>query len=356
MKFFHNIYIAFLVLLLSLGVFIFSVYHYCFSGTSDDNSLKTVEIKLGSSIDSIATILDEKGFIRNKLAFKAYVKLTDKTNLKAGVYSLSKDMGLIEIVNVLEKGGRCSEAYKITFKEGINVRKVAKIIAENTNNTEEMVYDTLKNKEYLRELIDKYWFLSNDILNDNIYYSLEGYLYPSTYHFCSKDTSVEIIIEAMLDEMENKLEDYKKQIIDNDKGLHELLTLASIVELEGVTLEDRKGIAQVLYNRLDKNMSLGCDVTTYYGARVDMGERDLYQEELKECNGYNTRCATFKGLPVSPISNPSFDSIVATLEPNDNNYLYFLADKNRKIYFSKTYSEHQNTEIRLKRDGLWYEY
>lgn len=356
MKIFHNIYIAFLVLILSIGIFGFSVYHYCFSGTSNSDKLETVVIKPGSTIDSIADTLVSKKFIRNKITFKAYIKITDKTNLKAGTYSLSKNMGLIKIVDILEKGGSCTEEYKITFKEGLNVRKIAAIIAENTNNTEEMVYNTLQNKEYLNTLINKYWFLTDDILNDDIYYSLEGYLYPSTYYFCSKDTTVETIIETMLNEMEKQLTDYKKQIQNHKYSFHELLTLASIVELEGVTLEDRKGIARVLYNRLDKNMSLGCDVTTYYGAKVDMGDRDLYQKELNECNGYNTRCATFKGIPISPISNPSFDSILSVLEPSEGNYLYFLADKNRKIYFSKTYAEHQRTETRLKKENLWYEY
>ena len=103
-------------------------------------------------------------------------------------------------------------------------------------------------------------------------------------------------------------------------------------------------------------MSLGCDVTTYYGAKVNMGDRDLYQSELNECNGYNTRCSTFKGLPISPISNPSIDSIIASLEPSNSNYLYFLADKNRKIYFSKTYAEHNNMIAKLKKQGLWFEY
>ena len=87
-----------------------------------------------------------------------------------------------------------------------------------------------------------------------------------------------------------------------------------------------------------------------------MGDRDLYVSELNECNGYNTRCATFKGLPISPISNPSIDSIISAIKPDNNDYYYFVADKNRKIYFSKTLSEHNNTIARLKKQNLWYEY
>ena len=356
MKLFHNIYIAFMVLIFSIGIFIFSVYHYAFSGTSNKEILETIVIEPGS-IASIATSLKEKNFIRNELAFKLYVKLTNKDNLKAGTYSLSKDMGLIEIINILEDGNTFNDKeIQILFKEGLNMRKLTKVIVENTNNTEDMVYDLLKDREYLNSLIDEYWFINDDILDSDIYYSLEGYLFPSTYFFSSKDVSVKDIFKTMLDEMEKQLNSYKEIINNSDNSFHELLTLASIVELEGVTLEDRKGIASVLYNRLDKKMSLGCDVTTYYGAKVDMSERDLYQDELNECNGYNTRCATFKGIPISPICNPSLESIMAVLEPLEEDYLYFVADKNRKVYFNKNLNGHNNTIAKLKREGLWYVY
>ena len=356
MKLFHNIYIAFIVLIFSIGIFGFSVYYYTFSGTSNEEILETVVIEPGS-ISSIATTLKEKNFIRSELAFKLYVKSTNKNNLKAGTYSLSKDMGLIEIISILEEGNTFNDKeIQILFKEGLNMRKITKVIVDNTNNTEDMVYEILNDKEYLNSLIDKYWFISDDILNEDIYYSLEGYLFPSTYSFSSKDVNVKDIFKTMLDETEKQLSSYRDEINNNVNSFHELLTLASIVELEGVSLEDRKGIASVLYNRLDKKMSLGCDVTTYYGAKVDMSERDLYSSELNECNGYNTRCATFKGLPISPICNPSLESIIAVLEPLDEDYLYFVADKTRKVYFNENLSGHNNTIAKLKREGLWYEY
>ena len=109
-------------------------------------------------------------------------------------------------------------------------------------------------------------------------------------------------------------------------------------------------------NRLSSNMNLGSDVTTYYGARIDMGERDLFSEEVVECNNYNTRCATFKKLPISAICNPSIEAIEAVISPDNNDYYYFVADKNKKIYFSKTQREHTNTINRLKKSDLWYEY
>lgn len=351
MKFFHNIYIAILVLILSISIFSYSLYHYCLTGTSNDNSLKTIEIKPGS-IDSIATTLKEKNFIRNKLAFKVYIKLTGQTNLKAGIYSLSKDMGVIELVNTLEKGSNSSDL-KITFKEGLNMRQIASLIEEKTNNTSDALYNILKDKEYLKSLIDEYWFLTDDILNDKIYYSLEGYLFPNTYFFSSEDVTIKTIIETMLDETKKQLEDYKDKIENNDYSIHELLTMASIVEKEGVLSSDRKIMADVLYKRLDRNWSLGCDVTTYYGLKINQGDKDANELDLNGCNDdYNTRCATFKGLPVSPICNPSIDAIKAAIEPKKTKYMYFQADKNGKIYFAKTNDEHNSIKAKLEREGL----
>ena len=352
MKIFHNIYIAFIVLMLSGIFFCFALFSYGMSSTSHDNSLNQVEISPGN-IDSIANTLKKENFIRSKFCFKVYVKLTNKTNLKAGIYSLSKDMGIKKIVDILENG-KNSGNIKITFKEGLNMRNIVKTITENTNNTEEMVYEVLNNKEYLTELISKYWFLTEDILNNDIYYSLEGYLYPSTYYFHSKETEVTTIFETMLDELENQLDSYKEEISSQNYTIHEILTLASIVELEGITEEDRKNIASVFYNRLDKNMNLGSDVTTYYSLKIDIGTVSDNELDLYQCNNYNTRCATFKKLPISPICNPSLESISAVLHPNNNDYLYFVADKNKKVYYSKTSQEHNNKINQLKKEGLWY--
>ena len=139
--------------------------------------------------------------------------------------------------------------------------------------------------------------------------------------------------------------------------LHEILTMASIVELEGANKLDRQGVSGVFYNRLKSGMQLGSDVTAYYAARVNMSERDLYQYEIDEVNDYNTRPGAMAGkLPVGPICNPSSTSIKAALMPEEHDYFYFVADKNKKTYFSKTYEEHQNIINKLKSEGLWFNY
>ena len=113
----------------------------------------------------------------------------------------------------------------------------------------------------------------------------------------------------------------------------------------------------MFYNRLNAGMSLGSDVTTYYGAKVDVSQRDLYQSELEEYNAYNTRNSKMAGrLPVGPICIPGIDSISAAINPEHHEYYYFVADKNKKTYYSKTYSEHESIVATLKEQNLWYEY
>ena len=150
----------------------------------------------------------------------------------------------------------------------------------------------------------------------------------------------------MLDEMATKLEKYKTEIYKTGISIHRLFTMASVVELEASNESDRAGVAQVFYNRIEKNMALGSDVTTYYAVKVDVSERDLRKSELNTFNPYNTRGPNMQGkLPVGPISSVGMASIDAALHPEESEYLYFVADKNGKVYYAKTAQEH-NDNIR----------
>ena len=237
------------------------------------------------------------------------------------------------------------------------MRGIAKIIESKTNNKEEEVFAVLKEQDYLKELINEYWFLDESILDTKLYYSLEGYLFPDTYEFKNKNVTVKEIFKKMLDQTGKKLESYKEEIEKSDYTLHEMLTLASIVELEAAGSDDRAGVAGVFYNRLEAGWSLGSDVTTYYGAKVEMSERDLYQSEIDEVNDYNTRSVKMAGkLPIGPICNPGMNAIKASIEPTEHKNYFFVADKNGKTYFSKTNSEHEKMVAKLKNEGLWCEY
>jgi len=359
MKVVKRIFIL-LILVLGLGLITLGVYFGNNLMAIDKNSSDTIVVVIPSGVSTkqIGVILEENGLIRDASFFYLYVRLYDINDFQASTYKLSYNMGLQEIIDVIRKGNNYNpNMITITFQEGINMRKVAEIIANKTSNTKEDVFNKLKDQSYLDKLINEYWFLTDEIKNKDIYYSLEGYLYPDTYFLDNKDVSVEEIFKVMLDEMSKKLEIYKKNIIDSKYSVHELLTIASITESEGVTLEDRKKITSVFYNRLNTKMSLGSDVTTYYAFKVDMNERDLYASEINTYNPYNTRGPKMAGkLPVGPVSNPSINSIIASIEPNDTDYLYFVADKNRKVYFTKTYNEHLRKIQQLKNEGVWFEW
>lgn len=333
------------------------IYKIGIGKVSKDETLKEIEVTSGNTYMSVSKILKENHLIKSEFFFKVYVKLHKPSSLQAGKYELKESMNVKEIIKVLSNGSTYNpNVVSLTFKEGINMRNVAKIIAENTENTEEDVFVTLSDTNYLDELIKKYWFVTEEVKNKNIYYSLEGYLFPNTYSV-NKTDSVKKIFEMMLDNMSLKLSPYKEQIQSSTHNVHEILTLASIVELEAGNSNDRSGVAGVFYNRLKSGWSLGSDVTTYYGAKIEMHERDLYQREIDEYNAYNTRSSQMAGrLPAGPICLPSLDSISAAVNPTVSEYYYFVADKNKKTYFSKTYEEHSQTVASLKSQGLWYEY
>ena len=170
-----------------------------------------------------------------------------------------------------------------------------------------------------------------------------------------KDITVKEIIETMLDQMEKKLANYKTEIEKSSLSIHELITLASIVELEGANADDRAAVAGVFYNRLKDKWVLGSDVTTYYYLKIDNFKESLNgNKNLYTCdNAYNTRCTSFVGLPIGPISNPGMESIKSTIEYKEHDYYYFVADCKGKTYLNKDATGHYNTINKLKQENNW---
>lgn len=333
---------------------------FCYINTkpiSSKNDKVVIKIEEGSTIRDVSNILEKKGLIRNKTFLLVYIKLNNIDGIKAGDYLLNKNMSLKTMLAILQDGGNAKgESISITFNEGKTMRGMAKIIEKTTSNSYDDVFEVLADKDYIKSLINKYWFLDETIINENIYYPLEGYLSPNTYEF-KIDVSVKEIFERLLDQTGMILEKNKNAIENSNFNIHQIITLASMVESEGVTLDDRKNIAGVFINRLNSNMSLGSDVTTYYAAKIELGERDLYKSELNSDNPYNTRSSANAGrLPVGPICNPSEEAIEAVINYTSNDYLYFVADKNMKVYFTKTDAEHNRIIKELKSSGLWFEY
>ena len=339
-----------LIGLLLIAIFIYYQYNIMPIDSSSKANIEVV-IPEGMSTSNIAKTLYDKDLIRSELFFKIYLKLNNSKTLKASTYLLTKSMDLEEIVATLEKGNTSENTIRLTFKEGKTISDYAALIESSTNISSEEFINTANNRDLLTSLINDYWFLTDSILNEEIYYPLEGYLFPDTYEFSKTNLTSEEIIRALLDEEEEKLAQYKNNLKEED--IHGIITLASIAELEGIKDEDRKLIISVFNNRLAKGMNLGSDVTTYYAFNKSMNS-DLTSEMFNTYNPYNTRSSKMAGrLPVGPISNPSLSSIDAAINTVTSDYLYFVADKNRNVYFTKSSSEHEKKVQELKENGDW---
>lgn len=341
-----------LVVLLAVILLILGISWVYLASPVDKNDKKDIEVEItkGISVVKISNILKEEKLIRSKTLFKVYIKLYSNKTLKAGNYMLNRSMSLSEIVEVLEEGSKFdSNTLKLTFKEGQRITDYAKVVADSTNNNYEDVIAIFKDKNYMSELINKYWFLTNNILQDGIYYPLEGYLAPDTYYFKDSDVDTKEIIERMLDEMNKELTEYRVSLGNN---VHYYLTMASIVELEGKTLEDRQNIMGVFNNRISAGMHLGSDVTTYYAFQASMSTK-LTSEQYNTTNPYNTRPTSKVGPPIGPICNPDLTSIQASINPINNNYLYFVDDSNGKVYYSRTIDEQNKVIQDLISSGKW---
>lgn len=305
---------------------------------------KKVEIPMGSSVMGIAEKLKTNGMIKNAKVFKYYVKLKNEGGFMAGEYELSPSMDIPEIVSRLKTGKVLLKAsFKLTIPEGQQLREIAQTLAKVGDKSEEEVFAQLNDKEYVKTLITQYPdLLSNDILNPNVMYPLEGYLFPATYSFYKPNPTVEELVGAMLKKTQSVLENYTQEGNEKHLSTHQLLTMASLIEEEATAKADRKTISSVFYNRIDKGMPLQTDPTVLY-AQGKHKERVLY-EDLKVNSPYNTY--KNKGLPPGPISNSGEMSIQAALNPANTKYLYFLATSDGTVIFTKTLEEHNKEKAK----------
>lgn len=326
-------------------------YFTSLNGTGNDEKIEFIVDK-NATFSTLGHSLEEKGLIKSELSYKIYIKLSKPSNLKAGTYELNGNMSVKEIVETLEKGNSYNpNIITVTFKEGLNMRGIATIISENTGNSYDSVLSLIKDGNYLNELINNYWFIKEDIKNKSLYYSLEGYLFPDTYQI-DKTWDTKTIFKTMLDKMDKELNNYKDKIQNSKYSIHQILTLASVIEKEGKT-KDFKDISSVFHNRLNINMRLESCATTYYGMGLDFNEVGIATNEMTSNNNpYNTY--KISGLPIGPIASPGSSAIEAAITPNNSNNYYFLSDNQGVSYFFSTYTAHQQKQRELINQGKWY--
>ena len=324
---------------------------------SKDNTEIEVIIPSGAGASQIATILKEKDLIKNENFFKLYIKITKPSSLKATTYKLKRNMSLKQIIKALEKGNSYNpNEINITIQEGLNMREVAKIIASKTSNSYDDVIAKSNDENYIRTLINKYWFITDDILNNKIYYKLEGYIYPNTYTLANEDVDVEYIFDKMIAEMAKHLSPYEDYNY-NTMSIHERLTLASMVEKESSVSTDRAKMASVFVNRIENGMNLGSDVTAKYANKIDE-KRALTAAEFQLKSPYNTRLqdGSMNGkLPIGPISTISKSSIDAAFNPDETPYVYFISNiETLETFFYEDYNDFLNKKKELSNTNNGY--
>ncbi|MFY4774831.1 endolytic transglycosylase MltG [Metabacillus sp. RGM 3146] len=336
---------AVILLVLAAG----AIYVYIQQGlkpvdSANDKPVK-VSIPIGSSVGNIAHKFKEAGLIRDEKIFKYYVKFKNASGFRAGEYILNKSMTMDDMITLLESGKASQNfAFQITVPEGQQLSQIAKLIAKNTNYNEQTVMKKLQDKTFINQLRKKYpETLKKDIDNKKIKYPLEGYLYPATYPFDKKDTSLEKIIETMIEPTDEVVRQYSSQISQKKLTVHQFLTMASLIEEEATQKVDRGKISSVFYNRLEKKMPLQTDPTVLYALGAHKSK--VFLKDLKVKSPYNTY--TNKGLPPGPISNAGTTSLDAAINPEKTDYLYFLAAKDGKVIFTKTLKDHNKVKEKL---------
>ena len=284
------------------------------------DSPKMIQINTGDSLKTISSEFKEEGIIKSSSLLRFSISVLGGQNkIKAGVYKFEKPSNVWNVAYRLVNENYGYLPIKITFPEGINSSGILK-------NIEAKIPDIKNSASYE---LDKQNLISK-----------EGFLFPDTYFF-PPNATLKIITDRMSDEYERKIKKYRADIEKSGHTEKEIITMASILEEEVKSKEDKKMAADLLWRRIEKGMLLQVDSTIgYLNGKVS---HELTKEDLSTNSPYNTY--KFKGLPPTPISNPGIDAIEAALFPTKNEYLFFLTDSLGKTYFSKTYEEH----LRFKR-------
>lgn len=293
-----------------------------------DTAAVTVGIPEGSSTRRIARTLAGAGVLRSEFGFLALVSLNGRPALQAGTYTFTKAESGREILDRLRGGDANARDIAVTIPEGFTLQNIAARLEQNKVVTAQAFRDAATVQRFRREFA----FLNN--VPDG---TLEGYLFPDTYRFLP-GTRPDDVVRKFLRRFDEQFTAVVRDTTGlGDRSIHEVVTMASIVEGEVRSYEDRRLVAGILWNRFLHNVGLGADATVRYA--INVWDRPLTVQDIAVDSPYNTR--RFAGLPPGPIGSPGRDSLRATLDPQDSDYFYYLSAKDdRATIFSKTLEEH----------------
>lgn len=324
--------IGVIIVLVALMVMaIAGVRHYYFQNlrpVSDKGHVTMFVVQSGESSRDIAKALADDKLIRSNAVFEWYINVHNaRSSLQAGTYALKPSYSVSQIVDLFVKGTVATNY--VTIIPGQTIDQVKETFLKKGFKPADV------KRAFDASLYQNYEALADKPSGA----SLEGFLYPDSFQVNSS-TSPEYIIKESLNEMAQYLTPtVRKEFANHGLSVYNALTLASIVEKEVDSPSDRAQVAQVFYTRLHKNMSLGSDVTAFYGA-LQAGQTGLTSVEMLQYDSpYNT--LLHKGLPAGPIGTVSQTSLDAVAHPAKTDWLYFVAGDDHKTYFSKTYAEHK---------------
>lgn len=313
---------------------------------SKDVSKITLRINPSTTLDELAEMLHEQGFISNIPYFKLEAKLSKATaGYISGEYDISSNMSSAEILKLLTTNiQNKDETIKFTIPEGYTINQIAATLEDKKIVTKETFLEAITKKNYDNE----YKFLKDIPNNDGYQYKLEGYLFPDTY-IVRKDITAEEIIIMMLNRFEEITSKYVAYLNNSPYSLHEILTIASIIEQEAKLSEERPIIAGVIYNRLRDQMNLQMCSSVQYS--LNKRKVNLTTEDLLQDTPYNTYL--YEGLPIGPICMPGEDCIRAALSPAEHDYYFFVLDdiETGTHFFSSTLNQHTAAKERYQQNS-----
>lgn len=359
--------VIWLVLIVGIGVSLGRVLWVCCADLmafGKESQKVTITITAEDTIDTISEKLGQANLIKYPALFKFFANATGKADdIGVGTFTLSPQLDYNAMINKMYNYDAQQGVVDIMFPEGVNCAQIFKTLEEKGVCTAAELEAYAANGE-----LKDYWFLEGVTRGEK--YCLEGYLAPDTYKFY-QDDEPRRVLEKFLNEFDDRFTDKMKSdfesvqtafaaklksrgfsasyIEENKLTLHQVVTLASVVQKEAASENEGFDIASVFYNRLSNPniLSLGADATVYYALGDYFGEiEELTAEHLNTDSPYNTR--KNKGIPPGPICNMGVQALYAALVPNDTNYNYFVYDKSESAHrFAVTESEHNKNVAEL---------
>ena len=349
-------FVTVFVLLVLLGVGGFFGYRYVESALQpvDANSKQyvTVQIPEGANLQQIGDTLEKSELVKHGFIFSLYAKYKDYNDLKSGYYNLQKSMSTDDIIKELQKGGTPQPQEvalaNLTIPEGYTLDQIAQTVGQLQGDfkeplTADAFLAKVQDETFISQLVAKYPTLLESLptKESGVRYRLEGYLFPATYSI-KESTTVESLIDEMVAAMDQNLSGHYTAIKEKNLTVNELLTIASLVEKEGLKTDDRKLIAGVFYNRLNLGMPLQSNIAILY-AEGKLGQNISLADDAAIDTTINSpyNVYTNLGLMPGPVDSPSLDAIEASINQTKSDNLYFVANvQDGKVYFATTREEH----------------